>query len=65
MIVPSLVNYRHHEGGSSWIAVILNTTPKKSGKIYRWNDFYPDRKEKKEMTNEEIAEKLHGMFGGK
>jgi len=29
------------------------------------SDFYPDMKEKKEMTNEEIREKLHGMFGGK
>jgi len=33
--------------------------------VYGWSDFYPDMKEKKEMTNEEIAEKLHGMFGGK
>jgi len=47
------------------LAMILNTTPRKTRKVYRWSDFYPDRKEKKEMTNEEIREKLHGMFGGK
>jgi len=44
--------------------MILNTTPRKSRKVYKWTDFYPNLKEKKEeMTNEEIAGKLHAMFG--
>ncbi|HJJ32702.1 MAG TPA: hypothetical protein O0X25_04130 [Methanocorpusculum sp.] len=48
------------------LAMIANTTPRRSRKVYKWTDFYRDtsKQETKEMTSEEIAHKLHLMFGG-
>lgn len=48
------------------LAMIVNTTPRKSSKTYQWTDFYQDTQEPqhKEMTTQDISEKLHAMFGG-
>lgn len=49
------------------LAMLVNLTPRKSNKTYRWTDFYRDitEKEDRQMTTEEISMKLHAMFGGK
>ena len=48
------------------LAMIANVTPRRSRKTYRWTDFYKDtsKHEENEMTTDDIAAKLHLMFGG-
>lgn len=47
------------------LAMIVNTTPRKSSKTYQWTDFYQDTlTEHKEMTTQDISDKLHAMFRG-
>jgi len=48
------------------LAMLLNVTPRKSNRTYKWTDFYRDltKEEKHEMTGDDIHSMLHAMFGG-
>ena len=48
------------------LAMLVNLTPRKNHRSYKWSDFYRDVsvKEVHEMTNDDISKKLHAMFGG-
>ena len=56
----------HNIYNGNLLAMIANTTPRKSRKVYHWTDFYRDtsKHEETEMTTDDIATKLHLMFGG-
>lgn len=48
-------------------AVLANLYSKKRGKKYKWSDFFPEPKVKKEQTPEQmlkIVEMLNAAFGG-
>lgn len=45
------------------LAMMVNLTPRKSMKMYKWSDFYNDLSVKEPMSDEEISDKLLAYFG--
>lgn len=47
-------------------AAVYNTVPsKRHKKLLAWSDIYTQKEGKKQMTSDEIKDKLVSMFGGK
>lgn len=46
-------------------AAVYNTVPTKRKKRFlKWTDIYPQKEDKRQMTADEIKQKLVAMFGG-